>query len=557
MRRQEKCNFSYLLTMIVCLVTITLSGCQSPQHRTDTTVPLYKGLGRHHYPVTTSEPAAQCYFDQGLILAFGFNHAEAARSFREAYRIDPNCALCYWGEALVLGPNINAPMESVAAPKAYASIQKALTLADKVSKKERALIWALSKRYSQANPADRSTLDRAYAKAMGQVVECFPDDAVIAALYAEALMDLHPWDFWTKQGEARPWTEEIVKTLERALQLDVNNSLANHLYIHALEASPYAAKAIPSAERLPLLVPGSGHLVHMPAHIYIRVGRYRDAILANQRAVEADQHFLHHRHEESIYTLGYVPHNHHFLWAAAIKIGRKTLAEQAAAATAARVKQELLRTPGLNGTLQHFYLIPLYTMALFGEWDAILNQAPPASDLVYPTAIWHYARGLALLRKGNIAGAQSELASMEQEISDPAIADLIVFDLNPVKKLLQIGANILRGELAAQQGDFDRAIVYLQRAVALEDGLNYTEPKDWYLPPRQVLGAVLLQAGKISEAEQIYRQDLRDHPQNGWSLFGLQQSLRLQHKNNEAVSVQQQFDKVWEEADVTLNSSRF
>lgn len=542
------------------VMTSLFTGCQTFYHAPDSdsvTIPLFDNLDNHHFPVTTSNPNTQRYFDQGLILTFGFNHDEAARSFREAYRIDPSCALCYWGEALVLGPNINTPMNPAVVPVAYASIQKALELAGMATKKERALIWALSKRYAELDEGQRNELDQAYANAMGEVVECFPNDAVIASLYAEALMDLHPWDFWSKQGEARPWTEEIVNTLERALELDVDNPLANHLYIHAMEASPYAEKAIPSAERLPSLVPGSGHLVHMPAHIYIRVGRYRDAILANQQAVKVDHHYLHHHPAESIYTLAYVPHNHHFLWAAAIKIGRKALAEKAAAETAGLVKQDLLRAPGFNGTLQHFSLLPLYTKALFGEWDAILNEPAPADDLIYPIGIWHYARGLALLRKGDIEAAQSELARLEQSIEDPAIAELTIFDLNSVKRLLQIGANILHGELAAKRKDYIAAISYLQEAVELEDGLNYTEPKDWYLPPRQVLGAVLLQAGNAEKAEQVYRHDLRYHPQNGWSLFGLLQSLRAQGKNDQAEAVQQQFEAVWEEADIELISSKF
>ncbi len=554
MKTRRKLNSFFTLSVAGCLAVL-LHGCQSVPQRGG--VPLYGDLGSHRYPITTTQADAQRFFDQGLILTFGFNHAEAARSFRESYRLDPNCALCYWGEALVLGPNINTPMAAEAAPQAYALIQQALTLADAASKKERALIWALSKRYTQSAPNDRAALDKAYAEAMGEVTECFPTDAVVASLYAEALMDLHPWDFWSKRGEPRPWTAEIVATLERALQLDADNPLANHLYIHALEASPYAEKAIPSAERLPSLVPGSGHLVHMPAHIYIRVGRYRDAILANQRAVEVDRHYLRHRHEESIYTLAYVPHNHHFLWAAAIKTGRKALSEQAAADTAALVKRDLLRAPGYSGTLQHFYLIPLYTKALFGEWDAILKEQAPAPDLVYPNGVWHYARGLALLRKGNVAAARSELMSLEQTLDDPAIAELTVFDLNSVRQLLQIGANILRGELAANDQDYIAAVSYLQDAVELEDGLNYTEPKDWYLPPRQVLGAVLLEAGNAEQAQRVYRQDLRYHPQNGWSLFGLMQSLRAQHKNQEAEAVQRQFGEVWKEADVELTSSRF
>jgi tetratricopeptide (TPR) repeat protein len=541
-------------------VITTLAGCGGSAIKAGAgmeTVPLLDNLGTHHYPVSTSVPAAQRYFDQGLILAFGFNHSEAARSFREAYRLDPNCALCYWGEALVLGPNINAPMDPSVVPQAYKSLQQSQALANSATEKEQALISALAKRYSKTAPTNRRPLDEAYAAAMRGVARRFPGDAVIAALFAESLMDLHPWNFWTKQGEAQPWTTEIVATLERALAIDANNPLANHLYIHAMEASPYAAKAIPSAQRLPSLVPGSGHLVHMPAHIYIRVGRYRDAILANQRAVKIDQGYLSHASAESIYTIAYVPHNHHFLWAAAIKTGQRRLASKAAADTAAHVKPELMRTPGFSGTLQHFHTIPLYTKALFGEWDAILKEPAPAADLLYPTGVWHYARGLALLRKGSPDESARELEKLETIIPNPAIAKLTIFDLNPVTQILQIAAEMLRGELATQHKDYDKAVFHLQRAIELEDSLNYTEPKDWYLPPRQVLGALLLEAGQAREAEQAYRQDLIYHPQNGWSLFGLAFSLREQGKQSEADRVSQQFQDVWADADVTLTGSRF
>ncbi|MGR9085650.1 MAG: tetratricopeptide repeat protein [Gammaproteobacteria bacterium] len=543
-------------TLIVMFLALT--GCQSAQTTPESGVPAFMPeLGKHHYPITTSAPAAQRHFDQGLILTFGFNHAEAARSFQKAYELDPNCALCYWGEALVLGPNINAPMDPAAAPKAFDLVHKALAVTDGASDKEKALIQALSKRYAKAAPDDRSPLDKAYAASMRDVSRRFPDDAVIASLFAEALMDLHPWNFWSKEGEARPWTAEIVSTLEHALQLDAENPLANHLYIHALEASPHPEKALPSARRLPSLAPGSGHLVHMPAHIFIRTGHYRDAILANQAAVRVDRGYLSHDHAESIYTLAYVPHNHHFLWAAAIKTGRRALAMEAAVDTARHVNRDMLRTPGFSGTLQHFQLIPLYTRALFGDWDAILKEPAPAPDLLYPTGIWHYARGLALVRQGKKDAAAQELAKLEQTIASPAIANLTVFDLNPVKSLLQIGADLLLGELAAHERDFDSAVAHLQKAVKLEDDLNYTEPKDWYLPPRQVLGSVLLAMGRPAEAEKAYRQDLAYHPQNGWSLFGLLRTLREQGNNNEADSVQKQFDEVWSDADVTLTDTRF
>ncbi|MDR4459576.1 MAG: hypothetical protein MRJ67_03505 [Nitrospirales bacterium] len=518
---------------------------------------LQEGLGRHHFPISSNGAMAQRYFDQGLILSFGFNHAEAARSFREAQRRDPNCAMCYWGEALVLGPNINAPMDPTVVSQAFAALEKAVALKGQATEKEGALIQALVMRYSKEVMTDRSPLDVAYAEAMRAVAQQFPDDPTIGALLAEALMDLHPWDFWSRGGEAQSWTPEIVSRLETVLDQSASHPLANHLYIHIMEASPNPEKALPSAERLPALVPGSGHLVHMPAHIYIRVGRYRDAVLANQHAVKVDKHYLNHAHEESLYTAAYVPHNSHFLWAAAIKLGRQQLAMQAALDTAATVKPEMMRTPGIGGTMQHFWTIPLYTKIAFGQWSEILAEPKPPVDLLYPTAIWHYARGLALVRQEKLEAAQQESMKLTEIARDPAVAKLTVFDLNNIVDILAIAETVLAGEIAAGHGDYEEAVRQLQRAVVLEDGLNYTEPKDWYLSSRQVLGAVLLEAGKAIEAERTFREDLQDHPQNGWALFGLEQSLRAQGKTDEAENALQAFRQVWSDADVTLTAARF
>jgi len=547
-----------LLTALCLAVTAGCAGSPPKTEATEAAPPLFTGMGSHHYPISTRDSNAQRYFDQGLILAYGFNHLEAARSFRAAQRLDPDCALCYWGEALVLGPNINAPMAPADVPIAYQAIQKAQVLAQNATVKEQALISALARRYGHAPTTDRKTLDQDYAQAMRGVAARFPNEVDIAALCAEALMDLHPWDFWSKQGKAQPWTPEIVAVLERALAINPDHPLANHLYIHALEASPDAAKALPSARRLPSLVPGSGHLVHMPAHIYIRIGHYRDAILANQNAVKVDKDYLSHAHHaEGIYTLAYVPHNYHFLWAAAIKTGQKKLAAQAAADTARQVKQNMLRAPGLSGALQHFASIPLYTQALFGEWDAIVKQPAPPADLLYLTGVWHYARGMALLRKAQPEAAAEELGQLEKIASDPKITGMTISDLNPISRILGIAAEMLKGEIAAQRKDYRKAIAHLQRAAEIEDNLNYTEPKDWYLPPRQALGAILLEAGKARASEQAYREDLRLHPQNGWSLYGLVLSLFEQGRMQEGESVKKQFAEVWADADVTLSGSRF
>ncbi len=552
-------NTKHLFGLNIILLAVLSACADNPGKPAENPKPmaLLDGLGKHQYPITVAKPAAQRYFNQGMVLAYGFNHSEAVKSFQAAYGIDPACAMCYWGEALALGPNINAPMAPAAVPQAVQALRQAEALAVNAGAKEKALIAALSTRYQAPPPADRKALDEAYAAAMVKISKSFPDDAVIAALTAEALMDLHPWNFWTKQGQAQPWTQDIVDHLERALALDADNPLANHLYIHALEASPNAEKALPAARRLPGLAPGAGHLVHMPAHIYIRTGRYRDAIAANQQATQIDHHYVSHDHAESIYTLAYVPHNYHFLWSAALKVGRKQLALNSANDTAAHVKQDMLRDPILGATLQHFQLLPLYTHVLFGDWDNVMQTPPPPSDLLYQTAVWHYARGMALLRKGQLEQAKADCKQLKAIINNPAIEPLTIFGLNAIKPVLQIADAMLLGELAAQQKYFKSAISHLERAVQLEDSLNYTEPKDWYLPPRQVLGAMLLESGQARKAEAVYKQDLVYHPQNGWSLFGLNQSLQKQGKKHEAEAVWQQFQQIWADADIGLKGSRF
>lgn len=546
----------WTLLMSLCVFVGTVSSEESAD--TAGTVPLQENLGSHTYTISTTEPLAQRYFNQGLILSYGFNHAEAARSFKAAAKLDPTCAMCFWGEALVLGPNINAPMDDAVVPQAYKAVQKAVSLTETgATEKEKALIQALTQRYSRHAVSDRHALDEAYAEAMRKVYQRFPSDDVIGALLAEALMDLHPWNFWTDNGEAQPWTPEIIAILEGILESAPDNPLANHLYIHVLEASPYPEKALPSARRLPGLVPGSGHLVHMPAHIYLRTGRYQEAALANQKAVQVDQHYLDHSHVESIYTSAYVPHNYHFLWAAAIKIGQRDLALQAALDTAAKVDKEAMRDPDFAGTLQHFWLIPLYTRALFGQWEAILKEPEPPADLLYVTGIWHYARGMAFLRQGNLDQAKFELDHLKQMVTDPAIAGLDIFGANKVSQVLKIARAVLEGEMAAQQQNYKAAVMHLKRAVELEDALNYTEPEDWYLPPRQVLGAVLLENDKAFQAEQVYREDLKEHPQSGWSLYGLAKALQAQGKTEDAEAVQEAFNKIWADAGVALTSSRF
>jgi tetratricopeptide (TPR) repeat protein len=518
--------------------------------------PLFDDLGNLRHPISTKSELAQRYFDQGLTLSYGFNHAEAARSFREATRYDPQCAMCYWGVALVLGPNINAPMDPADVPEAYEASRKALALSEHASEKERAYIEALTQRYAQSPPADRAPLDQAYADAMRGVAQQYPDDLDATALFVEALMDVHPWDYWNKDGTAQPWTNEITTSLEVVLARDPNHIGAIHFYIHAVEASTEPERAEPYADRLGDLVPGAGHLVHMPAHTYIRVGRYHDAVLVNIRAAQADNSYVTQCRAQGIYPLAYVPHNHHFLWAAASMEGWRAQAIEAALMTDQKTHHEMMAEPGM-GALQHFSLIPLYAYVRFGMWDEILAYRTPPQSLLYPTGIWHYARGRAFVGKRQVDAAREELEALREIAKSKELEKVTIWDINSAASLLQIAQRVLAGEIDAAQRNFKEAIQQLNEAVRLEDDLRYTEPADWQYPVRQSLGAVLLEAGKPKEAEAVYREDLRRNPENGWSLFGLMVSLQAQGRTADAAKVEERFEKAWAHADVQLSASRY
>jgi tetratricopeptide (TPR) repeat protein len=513
-------------------------------------------MGDLHHAVTTKNEMAQRFFNQGLTLSYAFNHKEAERAFREAARLDPDCAMAYWGMALVLGPNINAPMDDAEVANADTAIQKALALAAKASEKERAFIHALSKRYAAEPVAVRQPLDEAYAGAMREVAKRFPDDPDAAALFAEALMDLHPWKYWEKDGAPKPWTPEIINTLEAGLQRWPNHPGLNHFYVHAVEASPNPERAMASADRLRDLVPNAGHLVHMPAHIYLRTGRYRDAVRANETAIKADSNYITQCHAQGMYPVAYVPHNHHFLSAAATFAGDSESALSAARHMAMHQDSSLMRQPGY-GTIQHYTTIPLYAMVKFGKWEEILQEPAPASDLVYPTGVWHFARGMAYIRMNQLDEAGGELEELKAIAADTTLRYVTIWDINTTADLMQIAREMLAGELAAVRQQYNKAIVHLQNAVLLEDNLTYDEPPPWYTPARHNLGAVLLEAGRVQEAEKIYQEDLQKYPENGWSLFGLHQCLVKQGKHQEAEAVQKRFEQAWAGADVSITASRF
>jgi tetratricopeptide (TPR) repeat protein len=498
--------------------------------------PRLQKLGDHKFPVTTSSPRAQLFINQGLMLAYGFNHAEAARSFREAARLDPNCAMAYWGMALVMGPNINMPMPSEAEAKVYEMIQKAVALKSNASERERAYIDALAKRYSPEEEPNRAMLDRSYAEAMRQLHERYPDDLDAATLYAEALMDLRPWNYWTRDMQPYPETLEIHRVLESVLARNPNHPGAIHYYIHSVELGrPELAEA--GAERLWKLAPGAGHLVHMPSHIFRRVGRYSDASRSNEDAIAADEDYITQCRAQGVYPLAYYPHNIHFLWDSATMEGRSHVAIKAARKSASSIPDGAWREVPL---LHQFLVAPLFAYTRFGKWDLILNEPRPPEESPFWTGVWHYARGLAFTATGKPDQAARELSSLENIAAEKSLDGFrVTFSRNGAKAILEIAVEVLAGEMAAKRGDYDKAIARLHRAILLEDNLIYNEPPDWHVP------------------EAIYWQDLQLNRENGWSLFGLMQSLRAQSKEEQAVLVEERFRKAWSQADVTLIASRF
>ena len=508
-------------------------------------VPLYDNLGSYHREITTGVPLAQRYFDQGIRLAYAFNHAEAIRAFTEAERLDPGCAMCAWGVAFALGPNINAPMDSASEILAVKAIERARQRLDQTSPVERELILALAQRYSSEPGANRAPLDSAYAHAMARVASGYPRDPDAQVLYADALMNLAPWNYW-EADTARPGTAELLANLERVLATDANHPGACHLFIHAEEAHA-PARAVDCAERLANLMPGAGHLVHMPAHIYIRVGRYADAITANQHAVHADESYFEGPQEtrNALYGKSYYPHNYHFLSFAAAMAGNSQIAITNARKTMERIDPVVA---GQTAWIENVTGILYGALVTFARWDEILAEPIPSGDLPYARGLSQYARGIAFAEKKQWAEAMASwdtLALIQQR-----------FPEGENKKALGIALEALRGEIAQREGKLDAAIVHFTAAVSLEDQLGFAEPPSWYYPARHSLGNALLLARRASEAEAVFLTDLTHFPENGWSLKGLEQSLRQQGRSSEADEVSRRFDKAWRAADVQISGSR-
>jgi tetratricopeptide (TPR) repeat protein len=514
--------------------------------------PLYGDLGTWTHPVTTKVPAAQKYFDQGLRLYYGFNHDEAIRAFREAARLDPHCAMAWWGVAISAGPNINLPMDDEHGKIAIEAVGKASALAKGTSAADRAYIAALLTRYSAQPTARRGALDSAYADAMRKLAKQRPDDADAGALFAESMLDLNPWNQWDHDGHANPGTDEAVAELERVLAKHPEHPGANHFYIHAVEASDHPERALEAAKRLETLVPGAGHLVHMPSHIYARTGQYHDALEQNRRAVAVDEKYIAAQKPEGVYPLMYYNHNIQFIWFSAMMTGRSAEAISAARKITGNIPSDFISQIPM---LELAPPLPIVTLVRFGRWDEALKEPAPPASQHYARGVWQYARGMALAGKGDLAGARAALDSLRAAAA--LVPPDMTISINPAPLLMRLATNALAGDIAVRSQKADEAVRLLTLAVAQEDSLHYDEPPTWYWPVRHALGAALLTAGRAKDAEAVYREDLRRHPDNGWSLFGLTKALRAEGLTNESEQAEIRFKKAWAEADVMLLASVF
>lgn len=550
-----KVRVSLLVSMSLLLISVPAIG--QHHHGNDRTgmnqpAPALKRVGEINHPVSTKNQKAQQYFNQGIAMLYAFNHLESERSFAYAAQLDPKLAIAHWGVALALGSNINDPITKDREAQATAAIKKAIALRKGASMAERDYIDALAKRY--IGKGDRAAKDKAYAKAMGALAKKYPKDPDAMTLYADSLMNLMPWDYYEKNGKPKPEARQAIAALETVMKRWPDHTGANHLYIHSVEASDTPERSEPSADKLGKLAPAAGHLVHMPAHTYMRVGRYADASRVNEDAILADEDYITQCRAQGIYPVAYYPHNIHFLTFASMMEGRSKASVENAKKLQSKLPKDLKELPPWAN---NFTAVPYFAMARFGQWEAILKE--PMIDqpgLDGARGVQHYARGMAFLRMGKLPEAQQERAALEQLANNPKVAE-IPFGQNNAGKVLEVAVHVLEGEMAAAQKDYGRAIPELQIAVRLQDAMRYDEPENWYYPVRQSLGAVLLEAGRAKEAEEVYRADLKVNRHNGWSLFGLTASLKRQGRHEEAGEAAQRFAKAWARADVELKSSRF
>ena len=536
--------------LMMLVATLSLSGAalaeaERAPHR-------FAGLDGYGRAITTASKEAQAWFDQGIALYFGFNHAEAILSFEAAAAADPECAMAHFGIALAAGPHINNPaMDEAASKLAYESVQKAQSLLNDESAVERALIAALATRYAWPAPEDRQALDTAYAEAMQKVWASFPEDADVGAWAAESRMDLRPWDLWTPDGQPHPGTLDIVSQLEQVLALDPRHPGACHFYIHTMEASPTPEKAMAAANLLRDRLPAAGHLVHMPAHIDIRTGNYAGAVTSNQHAIRADLDYAELRgRAPGFYTI-YRAHNYHFLAFAAMFEGRRDLALQAAHDLLEQIPIEAVLA--LADGLDAFMAVPIHVYVRFGLWDRVLAFEEPRAELLASRAFWRYGRTVALASLGRVEEATSEFAALQTAIAQ--VPESRTMGNNSVLTIMEIGRRMAEGELLYRKGEVQRAFELLREAVALDVALKYDEPWGWMQPVAHALGALLLEQGELAEAEAVYRADLVLHPGNGWALHGLSEALKRQGKQDESKTCSDQFQKAWSRADIKIKGS--
>lgn len=539
------------LSLLASLI-LTWFSCSDKQPTFE--APILKNIGDYQVTVTTNSEYSQLFFNQGVIMANAFNHAEAVRSFRESVRQDSTFAMGHWGIAYVLGPNYNsggANMGTIDDIKN--AVKNAVRFINQASPWEKAVINALQLKF----PADSVITDNeGYSAVMKAAYEEFPENDFVATLYAESIMNLHAWDFYSKKkGEPRPWTPELLEVLEKAISINPKNPLANHLYIHAAEAGSDVEKALISAERLKTLVPSAGHLVHMPSHIYINTGDYHAGSIANEQAVIADSIYIAECKSQGVYPQYYYPHNYHFLAATATFEGRGATSIEAAYETVNILDKKYFREAGYE-TVLHYATIPLHVLIKFEQWEKILVSPKPDDDLAYPKAIWHYARGMAYANLNKLTEAKIELDSLNKVSESPDVKRIIIWAINPAEQVCKIASKVLSAELQAKGGNYPSAIQLLKEAIELEDGLNYNEPPDWFFSVRHLLGDVLLTTKDHAGAEKIYQEDLNYWPKNGFALNGLYESLKGQNKMKEAEDVKKQFDFAWKYADSELKNSR-
>jgi tetratricopeptide (TPR) repeat protein len=517
----------------------------------DSPATLIMGLGEHHHPIATKNAEAQKFFDQGLILTFGFNHGEAIRSFEKAHELDPKSPMPLWGKALALGPNYNIDIDPAREKLAFETIQAARKLSINATERERAYVEALAVRYSGEDNPDLKLLARNYAKAMGEISRLFPDDLDAATLHAESLMNLSPWQLWNLDHQPAEGTQEIVRILESVLARDPNHPGANHLYIHAVEASAHPEWALPSAQRLETISPAAGHLAHMPSHIYMLVGDYAAAASRNKIAAKTDHDYIEKEQVKGVYPMLYYHHNVHFNAAANIMLGRHSDAKEAAGQLAASLSMHAADIPDMQTFItEYFGPYPLFVALRFGDWPTVLNAAQPDVSLPISTGFWHYARGVALCAAGEAAKAEVERSSLAKIRN--TLPEGSFYGLNAGSDVLDIALAVLDGRIAAAKGDRKSAITHYETAVRIQDKIAYNEPADWYYPVRETLGAALLLDGQAVKAEEVFRADLQKTRRNGRSLFGLWQTLLAQGKTTDAELVHNQFEKEWRDSQIQL-----